>query len=177
MEKCIWSQCNKRISQIIRKDFPLVNVNSCGKHASYICSLCDTIFVTNSYVDLFNEFSANITDNINWHFMENHTLKEFSGKLLYDAWNNPAIGNCINNNGKCRNYCYISKIIETYPHFIYLVPEFSISDILDMFDEVIVNGWSLLAAVRHKSFSCLICGGLFESFPSNEVFAAHPCKS
>ncbi len=175
MEKCSWQPCRSLARQIFTKNILLIDVYSCGSHDTYYCSLCKYYITSRlSYVDNFN---INI---IRSHIMSFHTFKIDDGNYLYPSSTGLVLANHVYRMcklSKLYRFCNISNIIEANKHFIYLIPGFSFSDILDQFDEVNVNDWRLLAAVRHKSFSCLMCGGRFESFPSNEVFAAHPCKS
>lgn len=170
MSKCGWSQCDNMVFRITREDFPLVNINACGNHATYLCSLCGDTFLNYAYLDPNGVRSAN-TSNINWHFMNKHTFNKYSSNLLYSSWKGPAIGNDV-----YTKYCYIKNIIKNNPYFIYLVPEFSFLDVLDQFDENDIPHDRLLAVIRYKQFSCLLCEGRFESFPSSEAFAAHKCK-
>ncbi len=177
MEQCRWDYCNKLAFQITTKNIPLINVYSCDIHAIYYCKLCDYKIIHGSLCS--NNNISNDKLEIDWHFIVHHTFKTSSRNYLYSSPTGMFLANRIYHEhglGKLSRFCYMSGIIRSNPHFIYLVPEFSFSDVLDQFDEVVVPDWSLLAAMRNKSFSCLICGGLFESFPSSEVFNAHPCN-
>ncbi len=174
MMDCERHGCNNSLFSIQEENNPLVDVYSCGNHITHSCSLC------NEHI-LRRRLNSGVpkTDYITWHFMSSHTLKISNGNYLYGV----ATGHVLINEiyykfGRIcgHRFCNISDIVKTNPYFIYLVPEFSISNMLDQFDEVCVPAWQLLTAMRSKSFSCLICGGRFESFPSNEVFAAHKCK-
>ncbi len=172
MKRCEWSVCYDYTYRVCTKDIPLVEFYSCGRHASYYCLLCDE--------PMGRYLRGNSNDLcINWHFLATHTLKESSGNCVNLTFGYIALINNIYYEpqyGNKHKLCYILEILKTYPHFIYLIPEFSFSDVLNQFDEIEVNEWNLLAAVRNKPFSCLMCGGRFESFPSNEVFNAHKCK-
>ncbi len=173
MKKCGWSRCYDYASRVYTNHIRGVESYSCSRHIESYCSLCDE-FIGRHLVKYHDDYY------INRHFIMMHTLKESTGNYIHYPFGVINVVNKIYHNfGIINGYrvCDISNIAKNNPHFIYLVPEFSISYLLDMFDEVKVDEWSLLAAVRCKQFSCLICGGLFESFPSNEVFAAHPCKS
>ncbi len=173
MKRCGWQYCNNLMSIVSTKNIPLVNAYSCGIHVEYRCSMCD-------YRIAFHDIklSCDVIGGINFHFMS-HIFKITAGNYLYWSYNEPTLTNNIYYNSDRSNgyrLCNISKVIKSNPHFIYLVPEFSFSIVLDKFDENEVPDWRLLSAVKHKSFSCLICGGQFESFPSGEVFNAHPCN-
>lgn len=171
MEKCSWTFCDSPVSSIYPYNIPSIVVYSCGVHVSHTCSLCNSAAAGESPIDKLE---------IGWHLMIQHTLKTTARNYLSCLYDQPIL---INFNyykyGLIDGYrfCYLTNIIKTHPHFTVLVPEFSISDILDQFDEGEVPSWRLLSTVLNKSFSCLFCHGVFESFPSNEVFNAHPCKS
>ncbi len=172
MNKCEWSGCYAYASRVHTNHIRGVESYSCGRHVGLYCSLCGEFlgcYPVNYYEYVY----------INRHFITMHTLKESAGNYINNSYGKVTMINSIYRNfDKINGYrfCNVSNIIKSNPHFAYLVPEFSISDLLDMFDEVKVHSWRLLAAMRHKSFSCLICSGQFESFPSNEVFAAHQCN-
>ncbi len=157
------------------KNIPLVNFCLHKNYISYRCSLCNGNIMQKLHLDIPE------TTYINKHFMTYHTFKKSDRNYLYSLQTGSVIlfNEIYNRFGRIDGHriCYFTNIIESNPHFIYLVPEFSFSDILDQFDECTVPSWQLLTAMRNKPFSCLICDGQFESFPSGEVFAAHPCKS
>lgn len=177
MKKCSWNYCNKSAFQVNTKNIPLINVYSCEIHTNWYCSLCDLNIV--NYLTNTNDGLDNFQNNITWH-VTSHAFKGADGNRVGFSPDGRMM--LINNKyfdhmQNKRKLCYISDITKTYPHFIYLMPEFLFSDILDNFDETEVPDWYLLFIISSKSFSCLICGGRFESFPSNEVFNAHPCQS
>ncbi len=160
--------CYDYESRIHTNNIRGVESYSRGSYIEFYCSLCGRFLGCNSDATC-----------INWHFLATHTLKETTGNYVKKFRSGITMTNSIyHNSGRINGYrvCNISGIIKSNPHFIYLVHEFSFSDILNQFDEVEVSDWRLLASVRSKTFSCLLCGGMFESFPSNEVFAIHPCN-
>ncbi len=180
MEKCSWLYCynssSRRYTLSCGKIPPLVDVYSCGFHITFYCSLCNHNIVNhaiNSDVRL-----KNYQNQITCHFIahafkgavENHFSWLYNELILVDN------DYFVSGRGDRGRFCYVSGIVENNPHFICLIPEFSFSDILDQFDEGEVPDWRLLNSILNKPFSCLSCGGRFESFPSNEVFAAHPCN-
>ncbi len=178
MKQCGWSRCDSFASNVYSCDIPLISAYSCKIHITYYCKLCDHIIM----LDITHE-GNDISDykfDIGLHFMMKHTLNPFNGNYLSWSYNQPILVNkiyytCGRVDGG--RFCYLTNILKTNPHIVYLIPEFSFSDILDQFDKAEVPDWRLLSAIQHKQFSCLICDGIFESFPSSEVFAAHPCKS
>lgn len=181
MEICCWTRCLNKPSQIYVKDFPLVNVYECGVHVAYYCSLCD-YRIGSSMSNKFNGFNDREIRHMSWHFVVNHVFERSAGNYLIEILAMPALVNRYYfMNCGVRNYesriCNISSILKENPHFMHLLPGFSFSDTLDQFDEIEVPGWRLLSVIKSKPFSCLICCCRFESFPSNEVFNAHKCKS
>ncbi len=173
MKQCYWPYCEYLVLRVHNEGNSLLNVYSCDIHTTYYCTIC------NARIAIRLAETDTAQNTINVHFMTYHTFRVSTRNYLYHSKDGEClVGSSYHNNKKNAEYvyCFMSDILKTNPYFIYLIPEFSISDILDQFDEGKVPGWRLLAAIIHKPFSCLICGGLFESFPSNEVFAAHKCK-
>ncbi len=173
MDICLWPDCNNLTSRINIESNILLNVHSCKFHTTCYCNLCNIRITTELSVD------SDITyEYIKCHFMIQHTLRNSSRNYAYQSRDSIIlVGSSCMNGYFGSGICNMSDVFKTNPHFIYLVPQFSISDMLDYFDEAYVSEWRLLAAIRNKPFSCLACGGIFESFPSNEVFNAHKCKS
>ncbi len=174
MKSCGFWSCNKSLFRVRTNHTHAFESYSCGIHVTYHCSLCNDRILRRG-----SDSGAPEHVYIQWHFMSSHTFKKSARNYLYPSQPGHVLINEIYYKfGQIdgNRFCHMVDVIKSNPHFIYLVPEFSFSDILDQFDEDRVSDWSLLAAVRNKPFSCLMCGGRFESFPSNEVFAAHKCK-
>lgn len=173
MKSCVYLNCDIISPLVYTKNIPLVNVYSCGIHISYECSLCDHTIAQHMIKQ-----PRDCMYFISYHFMS-HIFKNDDGNYLYLSYDIPLLANRIYHDFGRRNgyrLCNMTYIDKTCPYFIYLVPKFSFSKVLDQFDETEVPLDRLLDAVRNKPFSCLACGGIFESFPSSEVFVAHPCN-
>ncbi len=170
MTECSYQYCENSLRRT-KNQIHAVETYSCGTHITYHCSLCNRkIFVT-AIKRLFDS-----QEIINWHFMNCHTLLKVSKNYVSHLDHEPILVNYYFDSINKQRFCYIRKIVKNNPHFIYLIPGFSFSNVLDQFDLGEVPDWRLLAAVRNKQFSCLLCEGRFESFPSKEVFSAHPCN-
>ncbi len=174
MGVCYEPYCYNLSSRVHTKCTTLLKVYSCDIHTSYYCVLCNDRIV----ISYLAETDIVINNAINYHFMLFHTLRTSAGNHLHCS----EIGvllvgrNYYTEKATKSGICHVSDILKTYPHFIYLVPQFSISEMLDQYDNAEISGWQLLASIRNKTFACLACSGLFESFPSKEVFSAHPCN-
>ncbi len=176
MTTCYWPFCNSETILSDEKIRPFINSHVCDLHINYQCLLCGVSMTAPRFKIKDIKNNAGI-DRINYHFMSIHTLKSSSKNYVYWTQNDQILSTSdFYRNMHERKQVSVSDIIKFVPHFIYLIPEFSISDMLDQFDEVIIPYNRLLSALRHRQFSCLLCEGRFESFPSNEVFAAHKCK-
>lgn len=162
----------------------LVAVYSCRFHVIYLCCLCRQIVG----IWLERDISTNqirLIAMINHHYIEKHSFDRSRGNYSFQQQSGIMLANKTyrdilygfgRNTSKISHYCYLDNILLNYPHFICLRPEFSFSKLMNRFDDdYAINEFDLFALILNKTFSCVICGGVFESFPSCELYMAHKC--
>ncbi len=144
--------------------YGLVDIYSCGYHTSYYCKTCQ--LTGTNHDGLFDHGVAGSVSN---HYVKNHTNIHTNNKCPSSKYQTFVL--ITTRYGQ--KYFNIGDIIDICDYFIGLRPEFSF---LEVFSDDL-SARSIISAMRNKSFSCVLCGDRFESFPYRELYIAHSCSA
>lgn len=166
--------CNRPSYWTKQCDFMgLYMIRECELHTTYICRLCHSRDINNMIVGKFTNREIDETDR---RFLRDHYIRIH----LLERWDNLYVIAHSNEYYVCGHggSCSSIRITNLFGHPDYIAairPEFHI---LQQFRlsaiEVNLGGMvDIHKVLSSKLFSCVICGDIYESFPSAEIIDRH----